>query len=80
VEPERRLAWLGRLFIPGIFDGAHSFELEALTPGSTRFIQSERFSGVLVPLLRGLLRSTEAGFAAMNTALAARAEGKTGVG
>ncbi|MDG4798915.1 SRPBCC domain-containing protein [Micromonospora sp. WMMD1082] len=74
VEPERRLAWLGRLLIPGIFDGAHSFELEALSLASTRFTQSERFSGVLVPMVRGLLRSTEAGFAEMNSALAARAE------
>lgn len=74
VEPERRLAWLGRLLIPGIFDGAHTFELEALTTESTRFTQSERFSGLLVPILRGLLRTTETGFAAMNTALAERAE------
>ena len=74
VEPERRLAWLGRLLIPGIFDGAHSFDIEPLTPESTRFTQSERFSGLLVMMLPGVLRSTESGFAAMNTALAARAE------
>lgn len=74
VEPGRRLAWLGRLLLPWIFAGAHSFELRPLTAGSTRFTQSERFSGLLVPFLRGMLRSTEEGFAAMNTALAARAE------
>ncbi|MBQ1024747.1 SRPBCC domain-containing protein [Micromonospora sp. C95] len=74
VEPERRLAWLGRLLIPGIFDGAHSFDLEPLTTESTRFTQSERFSGLLVMMLPGVLRSTESGFTAMNTALAARAE------
>ncbi|OLS99908.1 hypothetical protein BJF90_37470 [Pseudonocardia sp. CNS-004] len=73
VVPERRLAWLGRLLIPGIFDGAHTFELDALTTESTRFTQSERFSGLIVPILRRLLRTTEAGFAAMNTALAERA-------
>ncbi|BBG02611.1 MULTISPECIES: SRPBCC domain-containing protein [Pseudonocardia] len=76
VEPERRLRWLGRLLLPGIVDGAHSFELEPLSPGTTRFTQSERFSGLLVPLLRGMLRSAEAGFAEMNTALAARAESR----
>ncbi|MEQ3549666.1 SRPBCC domain-containing protein [Pseudonocardia nematodicida] len=74
VEPGRRLAWLGRLPIPGLVDGAHSFELEPLTPETTRFTQSERFTGLLVPLLGGMLRPAEAGFAAMNSALAARAE------
>jgi hypothetical protein len=77
IEPEQRLAWLGRLLLPGVLDGEHSFELDALGPGSTRLRQSEQFSGVLVPVLRGLLRSTEAGFAAMNRALAARAEAAT---
>ena len=77
VEPGRRLAWLGRLLATWIFAGAHSFEVRPLGPGATRFTQSERFSGLLVPLLRSTLRSTEAGFAAMNTALAERAE--TGV-
>lgn len=74
VEPGRRLVWRGRLLLPRIFDGTHSFELVPLDDTSTRFTQSERFTGLLVPLLRGMLRSTEAGFAAMNTALAARAE------
>ncbi|WBB99330.1 MULTISPECIES: SRPBCC domain-containing protein [unclassified Solwaraspora] len=73
-EPERQLAWLGRVLIPGIFDGAHSFDIEPLTPKSTRFTQSERFSGLFVMMLPGLLRSAESGFATMNTALAARAE------
>lgn len=74
LEPERHLAWLGRLLVPGLFDGAHSFVLEPLGEDSTRFTQSERFTGLLVPLLRGMLRSTGDGFAAMNSALASRAE------
>lgn len=73
VEPERRLAWQGRLLVPGLFDGAHSFALEPLGATSTWFTQSERFTGLLVPPLRGMLRATEAGFAEMNDALAARA-------
>jgi hypothetical protein len=73
-EPGRELAWLGRLGFPGVFDGAHRFEVEPLGDGRTRFVQSERFSGVLVPLLRRSLRShTLAGFKAMNQALADRA-------
>jgi hypothetical protein len=72
-EPGRTLAWLGRLGVPGVFDGAHHFALEPLDEGRTRFVQKERFSGVLVPLFRRSLRThTLAGFEAMNHALADR--------
>ena len=38
-------------------------------------MQSERFGGILLPFLRKMLdTSTRAGFAALNAALAARAE------
>jgi hypothetical protein len=74
-EPNRAFAWLGRFGMPGLFDGAHRFELEARPEGRTRFVQSERFRGALVPLLRRSLRTkTRAGFEAMNRALAERAE------
>jgi hypothetical protein len=69
----RRFGWLGHLGVRGIFDGAHRFEIEPLPDGRTRFIQSEHFAGILVPLARrSLLTKTLAGFAAMNRALAAR--------
>jgi hypothetical protein len=72
-EPGRVFAWLGRLGIPGVFDGAHRFELSAVGGGRTRLVQSERFRGVLVPLLRRSLRThTLAGFEAMNRAMADR--------
>lgn len=74
VDEVRVLEWLGRLVVPGLFDGRHRFELVAKN-GGTRFIQTERFSGVFVPLLtRRLDAATLAGFEAMNTALKARAE------
>jgi hypothetical protein len=72
VEPGRRLAWLGRFLVPGLFDGAHSFTLERLPGDRTRLVQSETFRGLLVPFTAGVLRSTEAGFAAMNQALGRR--------
>lgn len=71
-EPGRRLAWLGRLVLPGVFDGAHSFALEPLPGGGTRLTQSETFRGLLVPAAGGILRRTEAGFAAMHDALRRR--------
>lgn len=72
-EPGRRLAWLGRLGLPGLFDGEHAFDLEPVA-GGTRLTQSERFTGALVPLLRGSLGATEEGFRQMNEALRERVE------
>jgi hypothetical protein len=72
--PERELRWLGRLLIPGLFDGEHCLRLEQ-EGTACRFQQSERFSGILVPLFgEGLLKATRQGFEAMNAALAKRAE------
>ena len=73
-EPGRELRWLGHLLVKGLFDGEHSFEIEPLDGGRTRFTQSERFSGLLVRPLGGGLGKTERGFEAMNRALKARAE------
>jgi hypothetical protein len=71
-----QLRWLGRVVLPGIFDGEHFFQIEPLDQGRrTRFIQGERFTGLLVPLLRkNLDRGTREGFEAMNQALKARVE------
>jgi hypothetical protein len=74
VQEGRRLEWLGRLVLPGVFDGRHSFQLEALGDGRTRLTQAEEFSGVLVPFTRTMLERTRAGFEAMNEALRLRAE------
>jgi hypothetical protein len=74
VEANRELRWLGRLFVPGIFDGEHSLRIEPLNGGRSRFVQSERFSGLLVGLVKGTLAKTEAGFEQMNIAFKARLE------
>lgn len=74
VEHGRRLEWLGRLGVPGVFDGRHSFTLAPLPGGGTRLTQAESFTGVLVPLTGRTLARTEEGFAAMNEALRVRAE------
>jgi hypothetical protein len=73
VRPLRELRWLGHLLLPGIFDGEHYFLLVPLGD-RVRFTQGERFSGILVGLLRGTLAATEDGFKAMNAALKERAE------
>jgi hypothetical protein len=74
LEPGGSICWLGRLFVPWIFDGAHELHVEPLEDGRSRFIHRETFRGVLVPFVRGVLRDTDAGFAAMNAALRTRAE------
>ena len=76
-EAGRKLRWLGRLLIPGLFDGEHYFLIEPLGESKVRFQQSERFSGLLVGLLRGSLdRDTRRAFEEMNRALKARVEGE----
>jgi hypothetical protein len=75
VTPGRALRWLGHLGIPGLFDGEHRFLIEPVGPNQSRFVQEERFSGLLVPLiLRFAATSTRRGFEAMNSALKARVE------
>ena len=74
-EPNHELRWLGRLLIPGLFDGEHIFIIEAIDTDRVRFIQREVFTGLLVPLLlRSLGSGTQRGFEEMNWALKARAE------
>jgi hypothetical protein len=65
---------IGRVVLPGIFDGRHSFHLEALPDDRTRLTQSEEFSGLLVALTATVLERTRDGFMAMNHALRLRAE------
>ena len=74
VTEGRSLESLGRLVMPGVFDGRHSFRLEVLDDGRTRLTQAEEFSGVLVPFTGKILERTRAGFEAMNEALRGRAE------
>jgi hypothetical protein len=73
-EPGRELAWLGRVLLPGIFDGEHHFELEGLGDGRTRFVQREVFRGVLTPVMGSAFDNTLEGFRQMNQALKHRVE------
>jgi hypothetical protein len=74
-EPGHELRWLGRLLMPGLFDGEHIFSIENLEANRVRFTQREVFTGLLVPILaRGLDTNTRRGFEEMNQALKVRAE------
>lgn len=70
VKPLEEFRWKGRFVMPGLFDGEHYFQLRPQTDGGTLLVHGERFSGLLVPLLRGQLDAgTRSGFEAMNEAL-----------
>jgi hypothetical protein len=72
-EPGREFRWLGHLLVPGLFDGEHRFEIHEDEPGVVRFVQGERFRGLLVPFLRRMIEvDTVATFRAVNEALARR--------
>lgn len=71
--------WLGHVGLPGIFDGRHRFEFEAIDDG-TRFHQSEQFTGVLTSLIVRMIETpTLEGFDAMNAALKERVESANSV-
>ncbi|MGO1509387.1 MAG: SRPBCC family protein [Actinomycetaceae bacterium] len=61
--PGEVLSWRGVAYVRGLVDGVHSWELVE-EDGGTRVVQSERFTGIVVPFLGGTLDGTRAGFAA----------------
>lgn len=67
------LRWLGRFLLPGLFDGEHRFVLSPHN-GGTRLEQSEKFTGLLVPVLGSLIDGTVENFQRLNDALKERAE------
>ncbi|WP_114751821.1 SRPBCC domain-containing protein [Pleomorphovibrio marinus] len=74
-EQNREFRWLGHLFFSGIFDGEHSYQLLENGDGSTTFIHSEKFKGILVGLMaKKLDTEIKAGFEEMNIALKGQAE------
>jgi hypothetical protein len=74
VDPERELRWKGRLFVPGLFDGEHSFVITPLEGGRARLDHSERFGGLLLPIAKSFIyEATVESFHALDAALAKRA-------
>jgi hypothetical protein len=79
--PARRLRWLGQLFVPGLFDGEHSFTIDSVGADRVRLTQQEEFRGLLVPLVLALIgKPTQDGFHQMNQALKTRVEHPTHTG
>ena len=75
VSSNKTFRWIGRLLMPGLFDGMHVFEIEELKSNQVRFTHREEFKGLLLPLLwKSLDKSTRQGFEAMNRAIKEQAE------
>ena len=73
VTPERELRWLGRVLMPGLFDGEHAFIIEPQARGC-RLRHEETFRGILVGAFSTMLNDTALGFESVNVALKKRAE------
>lgn len=76
VDAPRRLVWVGRTGLPGVFDGEHHFDLTALAGSRTRLVNREPYSGLLSPLFKRLpaMKDAKPGLEAMNNDIARRAE------
>jgi hypothetical protein len=76
-EAPCELRWRGHLFVKGLLDGEHFFQVEELPEGRTRFVQGEDFSGVLLRFVHRQLTEVARGFVYMNQALKKRVEQTT---
>ncbi|MDM9631701.1 SRPBCC domain-containing protein [Robiginitalea aurantiaca] len=76
-DDNKELRWLGTLFLKGLFDGEHSFQIIDNMNGTCTFLQEEKFNGILVGLFAKKLETdTKSGFEQMNLKLKELAEQK----
>jgi hypothetical protein len=77
-EPLKEFRWLGKFAgVNFLFTGEHYFKLEPVDENRTRFIQGEKFTGILIPLVwKSLDSDTRSGFNEFNNALKKKVEGK----
>jgi hypothetical protein len=74
VETEKKIQWLGKVWIPKLFDGEHRWIINQIDDNTVLFIQKERFTGIFVPFFSKLLKNTKSGFEMMNQNLKQRSE------
>jgi hypothetical protein len=75
VNKYKELKWKGKLLFKGVFDGEHQFEIIDNKNGTVTFVQSENFTGILMPLFKKMINvNTKNGFVLMNERLKERAE------
>ena len=75
VEPNRQFSWKFHVGLPVLFRGEHFFKIEPIDEHRVRFIDSEVFHGLLVPLqAKNLETNAKPAMIAMGEALKARVE------
>jgi len=73
-RPLRELSWVGRMMLPGLLDGTHTFRISP-TGAGVRLYHEERLSGIASPLFsEPEVSAIRAGFELMNERLRSRAE------
>ncbi len=76
----RELRWESCLFFNFLFRGEHFFKLFEISPGVTRIVHGEDFSGLLVKFFHRQLSATARGFVLMNQALKIQVESQLSEG
>ena len=78
LEPGERLVWTNRFFVLGLLDSRQEFRLTSPKAGVTQLHQTERFRGLLVTPLGGMLDDVEARLRRWAVAIKQRAEAREG--
>ena len=69
-KPLYSFTWMGQLFVKGVFDGYHYFEIEEIKTDQIKFTQGEKFSGLLSNYIFNKIGvETKNNFIRMNDAL-----------
>jgi hypothetical protein len=75
VVPNKYFNWLGSLWVKGLFDGHHYFEIEELSPLQVKLKHGENFSGILSNyIMKKIGNETRSNFIKMNNAVKNLAE------
>ncbi len=75
VKIGKSFSWMGSLWIKGLFDGNHYFEIEEISATQVNLKHGEKFSGILSGMiLKKIGEQTRNNFVLMNQALKATAE------
>jgi len=75
VVPYQYFDWLGNLFVKGLFDGHHFFEIDELSSRQIKLTQGEFFSGMLsASIFKKIGNETRNNFVRMNQAIKEAAE------
>lgn len=73
--PNQSLRWLGRLLIPGLFDGEHQFLIQSTNVNNITLIHRETFSGIFAALTqKKLIKDIKPTFERFNQELKLRSE------